>query len=185
MDLDISRNITNDKQNNIDVSNFIKELSDRTNKLEIANKNFINELQNKFNIPEASLNRLQNKINEYISEIPWGEVIYIGYDLEKDRYYQDYFNFNDYERFELTKEEAENFGIGNIYTVAYDGPGSDAKPCFDKADYAKEAIRLSIKEQLDEGRSIDDVNLFELKNDYSKISSVAPIYARYKEKNSK
>lgn len=56
---------------------------------------------------------------------------------------------------------------------------------FDKADYAKEAIRLSIKEQLDEGRSIDDVNLFELKNDYSKISSVAPIYARYKEKNSK
>lgn len=87
MDLDISRNITNDKQNNIDVSNFIKELSDRTNKLEIANKNFINELQNKFNIPEASLNRLQNKINEYISEIPWGEVIYIGYDLEKDRYY--------------------------------------------------------------------------------------------------
>lgn len=87
MDLDISKNITNDKQNNIDVSNFIKELSDRTNKLEIANKNFINELQNKFNIPEASLNRLQNKINEYISEIPWGEVIYIGYDLEKDRYY--------------------------------------------------------------------------------------------------
>ena len=183
LNLDISNNVTNEKQTNQEVNNFIKELNEMSSRIEIANKNFINELQNEFNIPEKSLEKLQNKINNYISELPWGETIYIGYDLKTNKYYQDYFNFNEYQRFELTKQEAEDFGIGSIYTIAYAGPESYASARFNKADYAKKAIRLSIEEQLKDGKSIDDVNLFELKNDYRTMSLVAPIYARYEERN--
>lgn len=183
LDLDISRDITKEKPKDMEISDFIKELSEKSRKLEIANKNFINELQNEFNIPDASLEKLQNKINDYISEIPWGETIYIGYDLKTDKYYQDYFNFNEYHRFELTKKEAEDFGVGTIYTVASTGPESDAPDSFTKADYAKKAIRLSIEEQLNDGKNIDDVNLFELKDDFKKVGYVASIYERYQERN--
>ncbi len=183
MELDISNNLTNEKAKNQDVASFIEELESMTNKLEIANKNFINELQVEFNIPEKSLKKLQNKINDFISELPRGETIYIGYDLKTDKYYQDYFNFNEYQRFELTKKEAEDFGIGSIYTISYIGPESNATACFNKADYAKKAIRLSIQEQLEEGKNIDDVNLFKLKNDYKNMSDIASIYAKYNESN--
>ena len=181
MNLDINDYMSLEKNTVLDIKNFCKEakeLKDLIERKETDDKNFINELAKEFNIPKDKWERLQYKIYDYLEEITCGEVLYIGYDLNTNTYYQDNLGFKQHDRFELTKEEAEEFGIGTIYTLAYDGPGSGASPVFTEADYAKEAIRVSIKQQLSAGKNIDDINLFEISDDYKKWSVISTIYER-------
>lgn len=181
MNLDITNNVSLENNKDLDIKNFWKEaedLKELIERKEIDDKNFINQLANEFDIPKDKWEKLQYKIYDYVEELKCGAPLYIGYDLKTNTYYQDNLGFKQRDRFELTKEEAEDFGIGTFYTVAYDGPGSGASPVLTEADYVKEAIRVSIKQQLNEGIDIDDVNLFEISDDYKKWRTISTIYER-------
>lgn len=177
LDLDISNGIEKNTEGHQEISKFMKELEEKNNKLETADKNFINVLSKEFEIPKASIKALEEKIKGYVKEFSniWSEASYIGYDIENDKYYQDYYRFGEYARLDITKKEAENLGIGTFSRITHNAGTTDNVYYVD-ADYIKDAITLSIKEQLKEGKSIDDVNLFELNDDYKEMSLIAPLY---------
>ena len=115
-------------------------MKDVSYRLEIADKNFINELKNEFKIPEEYLENMEEKIKEYVKKFSnrWSEIVYIGYDLEKDKYYQDYYSFGEYSRHEITKKEAESIGVGSFCNLLYDAESTDNElETYAKFDYKK------------------------------------------------
>ena len=121
---------------------------------------------------------LENKIDEYLKEqsCRCGEVLYAGYDLKTNSYYQDQYLLGEKARFEISKEKAEGWGIGSFYEISYKEPSGDATSS-ENIDYPiRKAISTSIKEQLQEGIDIKDVDLFKLEDDYKNCGRISKIY---------
>lgn len=178
MELDISQNITKGTERNSEVASFAKELREEKEKLEIADKTFINELKKEFNLPESCLKELENKIDTYLKKYSTrcNQLVYIGYDLKTNTYYQDQYYWGEKGRFEISKKEAERIGVGTFNNVCYSSPKGNAKAHFEEVNGVKTAIRLSIKEQLKEGIDISDVDLFKLKDSFRECRLVDRIY---------
>ena len=157
----------------------MKELEQEKEKLEIAEKNLSRELCKKFKLPMECSKDLEEKIEKYLERYSEcsNAVLYVGYDLETNTYYQDQYHWGEKYRFEISKEKAESWGIGSCYDISTAGPEADAPDCFENVDYMiRRAIGTSVKEQLEEGIDIKNVNLFKMKDDYKELSCLEEIY---------
>lgn len=161
MDLENSNEITNEKTENNETTKFMKELEEEKEKLEIADKNFPNELCKKLKLPTEYTQILEKKMDEYLKAYSTHyHVLYAGYDLKTNTYYQDQYYFGKKTRFEISKEKAEEWGIGSFYEIGYMGPESDAPKCTtDVSELLKGDIERTIKKQQSEGVDIKNVDL--------------------------
>ncbi len=178
MELEISNKMANEKGENNEATKFIQELEEAKEKLEIADKNLAMELCKKFKLPSDCAEELEKKIEKYLEKYSRSnDVMYIGYDLKTNSYYQDRYKWYGKDRINITKERAEDLGIGSFYEVTFNGPEADATINIENIDYViRRAIGTSIKEQLQEGIDIKDIDLFKLKDDYKNCSFIRKIY---------
>ncbi len=178
MELEISNKMANEKGENNEATKFMQELEETKEKLEIADKNLAMELCKKFKLPSDCAEELEKKIEKYLEKYSRSnDVMYIGYDLKTNSYYQDQYKWYGKDRINITKERAEDLGIGSFYEVTFNGPEADATINIENIDYViRRAIETSIKEQLQEGIDIKDIDLFKLKDDYKNCSFISKIY---------
>ncbi len=161
MEIDISNNLTNEKDKKNEVTRFMKELEKEKEKLEIADKNFPSELCKKLKLPTEYTKILEKKIDEYLRAYSeHHEVLYAGYDLKTNSYYQDQYLWGEKVRFEISKKKAEKWGIGSFYEISTMGPEGDAPECTDDvSELLKGDIERTIKKQQSEGIDIKNVDL--------------------------
>ena len=161
MELEISNKIANEKNKNNDVTKFMKELEQEKEKLEVASKNFPNELCKKLKLPTEYTEILEKKMEEYLKAYSCHyEVLYAGYDLKTDTYYQDQYYLGEKTRYEISKKKAEKWGIGSFHEFSTMGPEGDAPECStDVSQLLKGDIERTIQKQQNDGKNIKDVDL--------------------------
>lgn len=162
MNLEISNELAKEKGKKNEVTNFMKELEEEKQRLEIASKNFPSELCKKLKLPTEYTKVLEKKIDEYLRAYSChcGETLYAGYDLKNNSYYQDQYKLGEKTRFEISKKKAEEWGIGSFYEISHIGPESNAPMCTtDVSELLKGDIERTIKKQQSEGTDIKNVDL--------------------------
>ena len=162
MELEISNKIANEKNKNNDVTKFMKELEQEKEKLEVASKNFPNELCKKLKLPTEYTEILEKKMEEYLKAYSEyrGEVLYAGYDLKTNTYYQDQYHLGEKTRYEISRKKAEKWGVGSFYEFSTMGPEGDAPEySTDVSQLLKGDIERTIQKQQNDGKNIKDVDL--------------------------
>lgn len=94
MELDINKNITNEKQQNNEVTDFIKELSAKLKEDEkiISSNTLFNEMLNKVELASKYKNQLQDVINKCLTDMSYErDFFYFDYDKRKNDYCLKYY----------------------------------------------------------------------------------------------
>ena len=206
MELSISDNMNQSKET--DVDEFIKELNETVEKNEKKSKdktdeepkdmfgltetdyrrakdeeNFAPQLAKELGLSEEDLDVLRDKIDNYLKEYSksCGVISYQGYDMDKNQYYDDWFENGKRNRTKLTEQEfAQGYTMGWFYRLTQ----SESDPSIFNGslfEEVKDAIKFSIEEQLSEGVSVKDINLFKLENDIKNNQYLKPLYDKFNE----
>lgn len=200
-ELSISENISNTKNN--EIKEFAKEVEEALkqaeniavkengqeprNELEfteldyrreIDKENFAPQLAKELQLSEKDLEILREKIDNYLKEYSKhvGIISYQGYDMDKNEYYDDWYENGKCNRNNLTKQEfAQSYTMGWIYRWT---PYPKDSRNFNGSlfEEVKDAIKLSIQEQLSEGISMKDIDLFKLENNIRNHEYLKPLY---------
>ena len=154
------------------------EVTELDYRREIDKENFAPQLAEKLQLSEKDLEILREKIDNYLKEYSKhvGIISYQGYDMDKNEYYDDWYENGKRNRNELTKQEfAQSYTMGWFYRVR---PSENDKDIFNARYFeeVKEAIELSVKEQLNKGISMEDIDLFKLENNIRNHEYLKPLY---------
>lgn len=145
--------------------------------------NFAPQLAKELQLSEADLNILRDKIDNYFKEYSkyCGIISYEGYDMENNQYYLDWYKNGECKRTEYTnKEFAQGCTMGLICRCIPNQ--NNPRICSAKPfEEVKDAIKFSMEEQLSEGISVKDINLFKLENDIKNNQYLKPLYDKFNE----
>lgn len=176
MNFDFAHELVREDERHLVVPSFwesLENLKGMIDRKTIENKNFINRLGEEFDISKEDFGELQNKIDEYLKEFSdqVKTVTYVWYDAENRQFCEDFYSFGSKVTTPINPAIGVDQGVGVFHT--YDRGDDDS---LKDGSYLGKAIEISIREQLEEGRSIDEINLFEMKDDYKNTEPIACLY---------
>ena len=121
MNLEINKD---NKKENHEINEFANMLENEVERNRFDSENFINQLGVKLNIPKEDLKEVQNKIDDFLKDVDSnvGEVMYITYDKEKDKFYEKLYFDKKIKLIELFDEEAKSRGVGRFYISLNNAP---------------------------------------------------------------
>lgn len=178
-EIDINQNITQE---------FINELQDSLQKNLENDKwneqNFINELAKEFNIPQEHLKQLNNKIDNFIESIDStiGTVNYISYDPKTKKFYQNYCTDKGMDKCEMYDEWAKSYGSGS-FSIHFNDAALDDCIWYRDAEFIKEDIKTAIKDYLNDGNNIENMDFSQLKEKYADPNYIKTLYEKYYDYN--
>ena len=148
---------------------FIKELRgylDREN-IKYDEQNFINELGREFSIEQKYLDILSSKIDSFLKSLDKnvGSVLSIGYDKNKNYFYQTRYKENKIEK--VYNEFAKDYGVGNIF-IHYKNSLPDDNVWYHSANFIKDDIKSVINENFRSGKDVKEIDFNSLKEKYEK-----------------
>ena len=149
-------------------------------------ENFAPTLAEEFGLSAEDLEILRKRINNYLKEYSkyCGIISYSGYDMNKDQYYDDWFEDGKRHRNKLTYQEfAQGYTMGCFYR--WERNEKDSSWASGRLfEDIKDAIKNSIQEQLADGVSVKNINLLKLKDDIRNKQYLKPLYDNF-DKNKK
>ena len=181
MQLEILDRKTKEIDNTSDMfRGLVTELEKSLENYKYDEKNFINELSNEFNIPKEHLKELNDKIDNFLSGLysKIGNVYYIGYDKDKNIFYEAICNPEGVEKNEMFDEYAKSHGIGTFHISFKDEFPKDGvwlRP----AEFIKDDIKFKISEYLNEGYDIEDISFSDLTEKYSDPEYIEHLREKY------
>ena len=189
MELDISNNNVKEMGINHNITQeFIKELQDSLeNNLENDKwneQNFINELAKEFNISQEHLKGLNNKIDNFIESIDStiGTVNYISYDPKTKTFYENYCTDKGMDKCEMFDEWAKHYGSGAFF-IHFNDAVIDDCIWYRDAEFIKEDIKTAIKDYLNDGNNIENMDFSQLKEKYADSNYIKTLYEKYYDYN--
>lgn len=159
---------------------LITELEKSLENYKYDEKNFINELSNEFNIPKEHLKELNDKIDNFLGGLDSkiGKVLYIGYDKDKNIFYEALCNPEGVEKNEMFDEYAKSHGIGTFHISFKDKrPGDNV--WYRPAEFIKDDIKFTISEYLNEGYDIEDISFSDLTEKYNNPGYIEYLYEKF------
>ena len=152
----------------------------------IDEENFAPTIAKELSISEEDMEILRNKIDSYLKEFSkyCGIITYNGYDMNKNQYYEDWYENGKRHRNKLTEQEfAQSYTMGWFYRWT-PNPKDSMKFNGKLFEEVKDAIKSSLQEQLSEGINVKDVNLFKLNSKIKNNEHLKPLYDKF-DKNEK
>ena len=144
-------------------------------------ENFVPTIVNELQLTDEDLEILNNKVDNYLREYSKyvGTISYNGYDMDNGQYYDDWFENGKKHRNKLTEQEfAQSYDMGEFFRITYskDSPDSCVGSLFTEI---KQAIKLSIQEQLADNVNIKDINLMKLNDSIKNNKYLKPLYEQF------
>lgn len=118
MDLNITNEISDKKQNNNEVADFINDLNTALNKKNtLNNNNLFNEILEEVELASKYKSKLQSAINKCLKDMSYErDFYYFDYDTRTQKYFLDYYCEGQRERFDLSNEEIKEYQkYGNTF----------------------------------------------------------------------
>ena len=177
----------NQKQNTIFYKNIEEEprdsfgLTQSDYRRAIDEENFAPTIAKEFGFSEEDMEILRRKIDNYLKEYSkyCGIISYQGYDMNKNQYYDDWYENGKKHRNKLTEQEfAQGYNMGWFYRLT---PYPKDSRNFNGTlfEEVKEAIKSSIQEQLEKGISVKNINLLKLESDIKNNEYLKPLYDNF------
>ena len=176
MELEINKD---NKKENHEINEFANLLENEIEKNRFDNENFINQLGVKFSISKEDLKEAQNKIDDFLKDVDSnvGEVMYITYDKEKDKFYEKLYFDKKIKLIELFDEEAKSRGVGRFY-ISLNNKRHNDNVLYRDANFIKTDIKNAIKSQLKKGTTIKNIDFSQLKEKYQDKEYIKKIYQK-------
>ena len=144
----------------------------------IDENNFAPTIAKEFELSVDDTEILRKKIDNYLKDYSkyCGTISYHGYDMEKNQYFDDWYENGKRHRNKLTEQEfAQGYNIGQFYRIT--SYPIESKNYNGKLfNEIKDAIRLSVQEQLEKGISVKEINLFNLSDNIRNNKYLKPLY---------
>lgn len=181
MELEISNNKTKEVDTNQNLTQeFIKELQNSLENNKWDEQNFINELAKEFNIPKEHLKELNNKIDNFIESIydNVGTVNYISYDPKTKTFYENYCTSKGMDKGEMYDEWAKSYSSGTFF-IHFRNSSPNDNIWYREGNFIKEDIKTAIKDYLNDGNNIKNMDFSQLKQKYADSNYIKTLYEKY------
>ena len=128
MELNLNNEIDNKQEQDSELTEFMSELNsalEREQELK-SNGTLYNEIFKDVELEQKYENELQNTIDKCLNNLSYENAFYyFDYDKNTGKYFLDYYNKGEKERFELTEEEIKDYKTDDVtfYRPLDDGRG--------------------------------------------------------------
>ena len=161
MELNLNNEIDNKQEQDSKLTEFMSELNsalEREQELE-SNGTLYNEIFKDVELAQKYVNELQNTIDKCLNNLSYErDFYYFDYDRNTGKYFLDYYNKGEKERFDVTEEEIKDYKTDNVtfYEPLDDGRGymveSDTLKDWMKCEVESALLDIDIKNRKNKGK---------------------------------